>query len=68
MTTPSLSEDACITESCGNVFIDLGFPPHEAGVMQLRADLMAKPGRGRIAPHFGAGYFDYRNELSVGML
>lgn len=42
MTAPPLTEDARITESCGNVFIDLGFPPHEAEIMQLRADLMAK--------------------------
>ncbi len=33
-------EDARITESCGNVFIDLGFPPHEAEILQLRSDLM----------------------------
>ena len=28
-----------ITPSSGNVFIDLGFPPHEAEVMLLRAQL-----------------------------
>jgi predicted XRE-type DNA-binding protein len=27
------------TESSGNVFIDLGFPPHEAAVMLLRCEL-----------------------------
>ena len=27
------------TESSGNVFLDLGFPPHEAEVMLLRATL-----------------------------
>ncbi|MBS1214908.1 MAG: transcriptional regulator [Proteobacteria bacterium] len=30
-----------ITESCGNVFLDLGFPPDEATILALRADLMA---------------------------
>lgn len=34
--------DAIITESSGNVFTDLGFPPGEAAVMGLRADLMAR--------------------------
>ena len=27
------------TESSGNIFIDLGFPPHEAAVMLLRCEL-----------------------------
>ena len=27
------------TESSGNIFLDLGFPPHEAAVMLLRAQL-----------------------------
>ena len=27
------------TESSGNIFLDLGFPPHEAAVMLLRAEL-----------------------------
>ncbi|MDR0577512.1 MAG: helix-turn-helix domain-containing protein [Candidatus Accumulibacter sp.] len=31
-----------ITESCGNVFIDLGFPPAEAEVMKLRAETMIR--------------------------
>lgn len=26
-------------ESSGNIFLDLGFPPHEAAVMLLRAEL-----------------------------
>jgi predicted XRE-type DNA-binding protein len=26
-----------VTESSGNIFLDLGFPPHEAEVMLLRA-------------------------------
>ncbi len=29
-----------ITQSSGNVFLDLGFPPAEAEVMQLRAEVM----------------------------
>lgn len=28
-----------ITRSSGNVFLDLGFPPHEAAVMLLRCEL-----------------------------
>ena len=28
-----------VTESTGNIFLDLGFPPHEAEVMLLRARL-----------------------------
>ena len=27
------------TKSSGNIFLDLGFPPHEAAVMLLRAQL-----------------------------
>ena len=30
-----------ITRSSGNVFVDLGFPPEEAAVLTMRADLMA---------------------------
>ena len=30
-----------ISNSSGNVFIDLGFSPDEAAVLQMRADLMA---------------------------
>jgi len=30
---------ARITRSSGNVFLDLGFPPHEAAVMLLRCQL-----------------------------
>jgi predicted XRE-type DNA-binding protein len=29
-----------ILDSSGNIFIDLGFPPDEAAVLQMRADLM----------------------------
>ena len=38
----ALIADAVVTESSGNVFIDLGFAPGEAAVMALRADLMAR--------------------------
>ena len=31
--------DSGFEESCGNVFLDLGFPPHEAIVMTLETDL-----------------------------
>jgi predicted XRE-type DNA-binding protein len=30
-----------IVKSSGNVFIDLGYPPDEAAILQMRADLMA---------------------------
>lgn len=30
-----------ITKSSGNVFLDLGFPPEEAAVLQMRAEIMA---------------------------
>jgi predicted XRE-type DNA-binding protein len=30
-----------IIESSGNVFADLGYPPDEAAILQMRADLMA---------------------------
>lgn len=29
-------------ESGGNVFLDLGFPPEEAAILAMRADLMAR--------------------------
>ena len=35
-------DDTRITESSGNVFLDLGFPPEEAALLAMRADLMAK--------------------------
>ena len=28
-----------MTESSGNIFLDLGFPPHEAVVLLLRTEL-----------------------------
>ncbi len=31
-----------ITKSSGNVFIDLGYSPEEAAILQMRADLMVK--------------------------
>jgi predicted XRE-type DNA-binding protein len=31
---------ANMTESSGNVFVDLGFEPAEAAILQMRADLM----------------------------
>ena len=31
--------DKRITQGSGNVFLDLGFPPHEAAVMLLRCEL-----------------------------
>lgn len=31
--------DTRITRGSGNVFLDLGFPPHEAAVMLLRCEL-----------------------------
>ncbi len=30
-----------VTNSSGNVFIDLGYSPDEAAILQMRADLMA---------------------------
>ena len=30
-----------VTKSSGNVFIDLGYSPDEAAILQMRADLMA---------------------------
>ncbi len=38
-------DDMSVTESCGNVFIDLGFDKAEAKVMLMRADLMLALGR-----------------------
>ena len=38
-------DDMSVTESCGNVFIDLGFDEAEAKVMLMRADLMVALGR-----------------------
>jgi predicted XRE-type DNA-binding protein len=30
-----------VAKSSGNVFLDLGFPPEEAAILQMRADIMA---------------------------
>jgi predicted XRE-type DNA-binding protein len=30
-----------VVHSSGNVFVDLGYPPEEAAILQMRADLMA---------------------------
>jgi len=31
-----------VTESCGNVFLDLGFPPDEAAILAMRSELMCQ--------------------------
>jgi predicted XRE-type DNA-binding protein len=31
-----------VVDSSGNAFVDLGFSPEEAAILQMRADLMAK--------------------------
>jgi len=31
-----------ITESCGNVFLDLDFPPDEAAILAMRSELMCQ--------------------------
>ena len=33
---------ATMTKSSGNVFVDLGFPPEEAAVLAMRADLIGR--------------------------
>lgn len=35
-------KNAEITESSGNVFTDLGFPPEEAAILAMRAELIAE--------------------------
>jgi predicted XRE-type DNA-binding protein len=42
MKTDAQMSDSTVYESCGNVFIDVGFDPAEAAVLALRADLMIK--------------------------
>ncbi|MBF0135415.1 MAG: helix-turn-helix domain-containing protein [Magnetococcus sp. DMHC-1] len=39
-----MEEPVVITKSCGNVFLDLGFPPDEAKILAMRADLMVQLG------------------------
>lgn len=41
MATVETDEDRR-TESCGNVFLDLGFPPDEAIILAMRSDLMCR--------------------------
>ena len=31
-----------VTESCGNVFLDPGFPPDEAAILAMRSELMCQ--------------------------
>jgi len=40
-TDPRWNDESCI-ESCGNLFVDLGFDPAEAEVMKLRAEVMIR--------------------------
>jgi len=40
--TAKKKDDTRITESSGNVFIDLGFDPAEAEVMKLRTEVMIR--------------------------
>ncbi len=53
--------DLLITESTGNVFLDLGFPPDEAQNLLLRADLMIRIEkmieRRRLSQHQAAKLF-----------
>ena len=42
MARKKTDPDSRITVSSGNVFLDLGFPPDEAAVLALRADLMGR--------------------------
>ncbi len=37
-----MSKHKNTTASSGNVFVDLGFSPEEAAILQMRADLMAE--------------------------
>ena len=38
----TVNANSVVTASSGNVFLDLGFPPGEAAVLALRADLMGR--------------------------
>lgn len=42
VATQARFDDTRVTSSSGNVFTDLGFPPGEAAVLALRADLMGR--------------------------
>jgi predicted XRE-type DNA-binding protein len=41
MATDEIDDERRI-ESCGNVFLDLGFPPEEATILAMRSDLMCR--------------------------
>ncbi len=43
-----------ITESCGNIFLDIGFPPDEAAILTMRPKLMCEL---RIKTHGKWGKF-----------
>ncbi|MDD3883585.1 MAG: helix-turn-helix transcriptional regulator [Gallionella sp.] len=58
------SDDARITESCGNVFLDLGFSPEEATLMKMRAELMARI-RESITEH-GWTQMEAAQQLGIG--
>ena len=40
VTKKERAEDARVTRSSGNVFIDVGFPPEQAAHLLIRSDLM----------------------------
>ncbi len=42
MARKKADPDAAVTLSGGNVFEDIGFPPGEAAVLAMRADLMGR--------------------------
>lgn len=42
MARKKTDPDAAVTQSSGNVFADIGFPPGEAAVLAMRADLMGR--------------------------
>ena len=45
MTATEVSDDARLTLSSGNVFLDLGFPPGEAEHLSVRSELMIAVGQ-----------------------
>jgi predicted XRE-type DNA-binding protein len=45
VTATEVSDDARITPSSGNVFLDLGFPPGEAERLSVRSELMIAIGQ-----------------------
>lgn len=58
------TDDGRITESCGNVFLDLGFSPEEAALLKMRAELMARV-RAAIAEH-GWTQVEAAQHLGIG--